>query len=438
MKLDFMLKLQEAKMAYVEDLKTALQNTALNNNEKLNILLDKSHDVLLAKTTSILNDVIPKTQDRGFAFIEASIRSQCGIISEDTKKILSFSNGANNEDRIKEAIVNVDKHIASLSSSLNELLLNTLDRNEGKIHEKLAAMSSTLEKSGLSQKEVVDEIKQFFDRYKNNSQAKGAVAERDLHFMLESIFPSSEVTRVTGETAFCDFVMKRQGGLPDILFESKDYVNAVPRQEVEKFERDILLRKCHGVMVSQSSAIVFRKQYEVQVVNGCILVYISNVDYNHDKVRVAVDIIDHLSSVMSKFERTTDVIELTDVNEFLEEFKSFNERKEKLTTFLTVNNKIVFEQINELQLPKLRTFLSARGKVDREVKHVCEKCGKVWPSKGSLSSHVKYCKERLEESSVSENTVIENVSLSAVFSSESILDAKKIKSRGRPSSKLDA
>lgn len=450
MKLDFVLKLQEAKSAYVEDLKSALQNSSLNNNEKLHNLLDKSNDVLIAKTTSLLNDVIPKTQDRGFAFIEASIRSQCSLISEDTKKILNQSSGSS-EDRLRDVLALVEKHLSSMSTNINETLLNVLDRNESKICEKISCVTSTIEKSSTSQKEVVDDIKQFVDRYKNNSQAKGSVAETELYFILQSLFPSSEITRVTGEKAFCDFVMKRPGDLSDILFESKDYRDSVPRHEVEKFERDVLLRKCHGIMISQNSPIVFRKQYDVQVINGCILVYVSNVDFNPDKVRVAVDIVDHLHSVMSKFERSVDSIELTDVNEFLEEFKSFNERKEKLMSLLTVNNKMVFDQINELQLPKLRNFLSCRGKVDREVKYVCEKCSKVWPSKASLSSHMKFCKERPDVSASvvsgsidssgfslsADGVVIEDVSLSSVSSADSICGAKKNKVKTKVVSKVD-
>ena len=66
-KSDFNEKLHETKKEYIEDVKTILTNNVLTNNEKINAIIEKNADNILTKTTLIINDVIPKSQEKNYA-----------------------------------------------------------------------------------------------------------------------------------------------------------------------------------------------------------------------------------------------------------------------------------------------------------------------------------------------------------------------------------
>ena len=94
-KSDIIIKLHESKKEYIDDIKTILNNDTLTNNEKLNSLMEKNNDTLLTKTTLIVNDIIPKSQDKNYVQIENCIKSFCSTITQDTTKILALTNKVN-------------------------------------------------------------------------------------------------------------------------------------------------------------------------------------------------------------------------------------------------------------------------------------------------------------------------------------------------------
>ena len=87
-KSDIIIKLGESKKEYIEDIKTILQNNSLTTNEKISSLIERNNDNLLARTTLIVNDVIPKSQDKNYVQIENCIKTFCSSITQDTTKLL--------------------------------------------------------------------------------------------------------------------------------------------------------------------------------------------------------------------------------------------------------------------------------------------------------------------------------------------------------------
>jgi chaperonin GroEL (HSP60 family) len=62
---------------YLEDIKTILSNSILSNNEKINYIIEKQNESLSNKISLIINEVVPKSQERNNIFIE-----NCGIHSK--------------------------------------------------------------------------------------------------------------------------------------------------------------------------------------------------------------------------------------------------------------------------------------------------------------------------------------------------------------------
>ena len=173
-------------------------------------------------------------------------------------------------------------------------LFSYVSASEERITNNINTIKEMSINSCSSQSVVQDELKLFLSKY-NASSNKGKYGENNLFSVLSSLFPSSEITDTTGTKASGDFIMKRMDK-PTILFENKDYAHNINKDEVAKFIRDVETQNMNGVFMSQYSGISFKNNYHIDINKGNILVYIQFCEYSPDKIRIATDIIDYLSS----------------------------------------------------------------------------------------------------------------------------------------------
>ena len=133
--------------------------------------------------------------------------------------------------------------------------------------------------------------------------------------MLESIliklYPSSEIINTTGQISSGDFILKRNNNKVKILIENKNYDSNVPKREIDKFILDVETQNCSGIMISQHSGISFKKNFEIDINNGNILIYIHNMNYESDKIVIACDIIDNLSNKIKELNGTDEHVKIS-------------------------------------------------------------------------------------------------------------------------------
>ena len=84
------MKFQESKKDYVDDIKNIIFNNFSQNNEKLNNLFQQNTSQLVDKTTLLLNDVIPKSNDGFYRQLQDSISTFQQSISNDTTTQLNY------------------------------------------------------------------------------------------------------------------------------------------------------------------------------------------------------------------------------------------------------------------------------------------------------------------------------------------------------------
>ena len=239
----------------------------------------------------------------------------------------------------------------------------------------------------------------FLNKYKNSSQFKGNIAEIELQHMLLSIMPSDEIIRVSNDTATCDLKVNRKDhSKPNILFESKNYTNkSVTTAEVKKFERDVQLQKSHGIFISQESPITFKDNYQIDIINGLIHVYIPNANYDVEKIKIAIDIVDNLSFKLNSLLKDTDddySISKEDIDEISDEYKNFGLQKSLMLDTIKLVNKQLIDKLEEIQLPKVKKFLMKLGNIENDNDFKCTICNN-WSgrNKASLGAHIRNCKQ---------------------------------------------
>lgn len=394
-KSDIIIKLHESKKEYIEDVKTILSNNSLTNNEKLNALIEKNNDVLLTKTTLIVNEVIPKSQDKNYMHIESCIKSFCSTITQDTTKLLELSN--KNDPQIKNVVDNIDKQFTNMISTIQQPIFSFIQSSEERTTNGIQQVREHLSAQHVNQQKLTNELNDFLNKYKNNSSSKGNVSEAELYFMLQSVMPSDEIVKVGTDTATCDFKVNRiDKNKPTILFENKDYGRSVTTEEVKKFERDIQLQKNHGIFVSQKSPITFKQNFQIDVINELIHIYIPNAEYDTNKIKIAIDIIDNLSSKLQTISNTNEdeySVGKEDMDDIIDEYRIFVTQKLQMIETIKSINKQLLDKMEEIQLPKLKKLFIKIGNIENDNEFKCMFCN-IWTgkNKASLGAHARNCK----------------------------------------------
>jgi hypothetical protein len=432
---NFNEKLNQTKKEYVEDLKTQLTNNILSNNEKLSSLIDRNADTILAKTTSIINDIIPKSQDKNYLQIETCIKSFCSSIEHDTKKLLETKN--NDDNSAKIIIDNIENNFSKMVSSIQTPILQLIQMSEERTTGGIQKVKDELSQQQIIQEKLSTELNDFLNKYKNNSSLKGGVSENELYFMLQSIMPSDEIIKVSSETASCDFKVNRKNkDKPTILFENKDYNKNVTTDEVTKFERDIKLQKTHGIFISQKTPITFKDSFQIDIVNNLIHVYIPNCQYDTEKLKTAVDIVDNLSAKLNIINNSNEVDDdhmysttKTDIDDLANEYRNFAVQKMAIQEIVRVFSKQLLDKLEEIQLPKIKNILIKFGLIENE-NLKCPHCNVYeGKNKASLSAHFRNCKfNKKKDEESSSDIVIESLEMenTVIITENSVPAVKKV------------
>ena len=235
----------------------------------------------------------------------------------------------------------------------------------------------------------------FLNKYKHNSSIKGNISEKELYTILQQIFPTDELIVCSKTTASCDICVNRADHTkPSILFENKDYGVSVDKEEIKKFERDLNTQRKHGIFISQNSPITFKGNFHIDIIDGLIHVYLPNVNYDIDRIRVAIDIVDHLSQkIINETEMSGDVrIGNTELGEILQEYKNFATRKTRLLEYIKPNTKLWTDELDAMSLPRIQTLLINTGNLEK-CELTCIYCTTfTGKNKASLGAHMKACK----------------------------------------------
>ena len=444
MKSDILLKFHESKKDYIDDMKTILYNNISSNNEKITIVIEKTNELLLSKMTTMLNEIIPKNQESTYLQIESCMKTFLSSITQDTSKLLEITSKIdttnNNDTLIKNFIDNIDTHLTQMFSTIQQPILNSIKTGEERTNSNIQQIKENNILQQNIQETLRSEMHVFLNRFKNNSQFKGDVTETELHKTILSIMPSDEVIRVTSDSGTCDIKVNRKDkSKPNILFESKNYKNAATTQEVKKFERDLQLQKMHGIFISQESPITFKDNYQIDIINGLIHVYIPNYYNEIEKIKIAVDIIDNLSlrlNDLSKEQSDDYSINKESLDEITEEYRLFGIQKLQMLETIRLVNKQLVDKLEEIQLPKIKKFLMNYGTIENDNDFKCTYCNS-WSgkNKASLAAHIRNCKlnPKNTDTEITNIVVIEQVSNETInivdLNIEEVEPVKKAKSR---------
>lgn len=280
---DFIMKLFDMKKEYTEDMKNMFITNSLKNNEKITSTIEKNNDNMISKLTLSINDIIEKTQDKNCIMLDANIKNYFSNMSNELNNINLKDTSKNVDNNIESLICRtIEGQVIRMTTSVQQPILSSISNSLNVIKENFVYQNNV-------QKNLSDDIYNLLNNTKQNSKYNN-----DSYHIIQSIMSTDEIIKINDT---CFKVNRQNKQNPSIIFEIKDHFESVTTNEVNDFEINTKTQQTHGIMISQKSPITYKSPYQTDIKNGIINVYVTNAEYDIDKIKIAVDIIDNLNSV---------------------------------------------------------------------------------------------------------------------------------------------
>ncbi len=346
------LKINNIGHEYINNVKSLLNTNNLETKSDLRTAFERETENMLAKTKNIINDTIPVSSE---LIVNKFKQNLADILNSDNKDVV-LTNLINKHEDLSLTI----QALVTQANASNETLNN--------LHTKFNI---------------------YTDKLKGSTN-KGKLGEQKLEIILNNIFPSDDVKNCTSVPHSGDFLVNR-GDKPNIIFETKDYTTNVPQEEVVKFLKDIENVKCNGIFISQQSGITSKPHFWVEVHKGCVLVYLHNVNYDKEVLKVATTVIDMVYNHLPQDGDKNNDITLQELTSVYNEYKLFQNTKDELQKNIEQSKKEQIAQLKKLELPHLQAIFTSHFAQPDNTIFTCEKCGKIFKSSKGLANHNRTC-----------------------------------------------
>ena len=360
--------LNNNKDNYIQQIKNILNEN--KDDIKVLSLIKETNELWFEKSALELSKQYPKISENIISDFKVTLREEHKDNSEIFKELI-------NSDQLSEE--KIEKIIKDNFNNISNQFVFSLQQYFND--------DSMFHKNNL-------QIKNFLEN-QNNSSIKGKISEEKLEICLNNIFPYGEIINKSGEQKACDYLLKRENK-PNILFENKDYKGNVPNEEIKKFIRDIEYQDTHGILLSQNSGIINKQDYQIDIHNNKILLYVHNVNFDKTKINLAVNIIDHLSRFLEEYNCNNSNVSFTS-DELLEvnkEYLFFINQKKTIIESYKKNTKDHLKLLEDIELPYLTNILNKLFSNVEQLTYTCDICNNYnAKSKRALTTHKNKCKK---------------------------------------------
>jgi hypothetical protein len=158
---------------------------------------------------------------------------------------------------------------------------------------------------------------------------------------------------------------------------------------------------------------VTKENYQIDIINNNIVLYVSNCQYDPDKIKLGISIIDHLYPKINELANKNTMSISNDTMILInEEYKRFINQREAIKNYVNDTNKKLISQLYDMELPNLNSLLSATFTLVKDDKLTCKYC-KLWKAqnKKALVKHEQSCKKKQlinNSTESSEEIIVEN------------------------------
>lgn len=411
-------KFSDFKKDYIEDIKMIINN---NVSDRIAPLLKEQNSTIIDKTQLFINEIMPKNNDSLKTQISDSIKSLHHSITEDTNKFLSSSI---NPRTLQDFIKNLEQKF-----SQSEQRLETNIREIKSTNDKIREISTAHQQTSISLNSTVSDMLKKME----TGSSKGKISENVVFNILNCLFPSATEVEYVGDKKETGDIMLSREKKPTILIENKNWDKIVSKDEVKKFIHDVETQNCCGLFLSQKTGIANKRNFEISIHNNKhVLLFMHEVNYDAEKIKLGVDIIDHFKETLDNFDDNTDTdtIDKHVLDSINKEFQECCSQKLNIMKTIKDCTQKMLKQVDEISFPNLEHYLSSRYTFSVG-KMVCEYCNFIAKNQQALSAHYRGCSakkdvDKKNDGEPPNETIVVQTSVSETSTSK-IAKIKKVK-----------
>lgn len=373
---NFSQQFSDFKREYINDLRL---NLTSNVSDKIEPLIKEQIQILFQKTESL----IPKQNQELQHKFQETLKS----INKDTEK---FMKSSITESSLQNFISQIDQKLTSQLFNTQQQLCQNMSNQEQRLDQKITDISDkTNSQNNLSQT-LNTQVGELLKKLENSS-AKGKMSENIIVNILHSLYPTGQIDHVGQTKETGDIILSRKDK-PKILIENKDWGKNVVQEEVKKFLHDVETQNCCGVFLSQNYGIANKENFEINIHDGNVLIYVHEANNEPEKIKLAIDIIDHFKLKLDDFKEDTNVDSIPKdiLDSINQEYQTFISNKLTLIKIIKDFNQKILKQLDDTKIPSLEEYLSTRYATSTS-KYLCEYCGFVAKNAAAKSAHLRGC-----------------------------------------------
>jgi hypothetical protein len=388
-------RLVEMKREYIEDVKGILST---NMTDNMVPLIREQNSMLVDKTNILLNEMIPKSNDQLSKQMSSIIKDMQRTIVDDTQTYLSKTSIS--PQTLHEFVNSIDAKLTTSIQSSQIASESRIDNSIREIKSSSEANMGIIKDLSFSNHQMSSSVSEMLKKMENSS-SKGKISENLLFSALHSLFPCAQIDSV-GTTKETGDIMLSRKDKPRILIENKNWDKNVVQEEVKKFLHDVDQQDCCGLFLAQNYGIANKEDFEINIHNGNVLVYVHQAKNDSEKIKIAISIIDHLKYRLDLIHEKTDVdvISKERLDNINLEFQTFVTQKLAMIKHVKDFQTKLVKMIDDVKLPSLEEHLSTKYATSSS-KYVCQYC-ETFQAKNqqALSAHHRGClkKKQIESS----------------------------------------
>jgi hypothetical protein len=378
LKLNVENSVSSQKEFILNSLRDLIQNDSQTNYININKLFSHNYEQLSTRIATNLEQLPKEVRDNTNTSIIQLTNEIQKTHAAITNEIQNTAASTSGEDLSIQIATLINAKYTELDSAM-----------KARIETMMTQVTST-NTDILERVKPIKQVEEYFS-HMNNSNRKGKHGEAKLEPILASILPDAEITNSSGTSKSGDFIIKRQNK-HNILIDTKDWDVQVRQDEVTKIIRDIDKHKCNGILMSQHSGIALKSNWEINIHNNFVLIFLHNVEYDEHKIATAIQVIDTLYPIIQQQANLEHESITTDqLIELNREFQEIISKKLKIIDLLQQNNNDVIREIGKLDIPSLSNILKSKFSQPDELTYRCdsEGCAFIGKNSRSIAAHKK-------------------------------------------------